>query len=168
MMTRRLGEILVERGLVSAADIARLLDSERAKGQPLGTLLVQQGLITEEDLLEALSEQFELPYWRKLEEAGIEHIPVSKVPIAFYRQQKVFPIACTDSGVKVAVNDPLNLQPLDDLANRRLEAGEGKIAARAALHRPRQDRHSGDQEHKAWRGNHVRLRPRPLRGLYQA
>jgi general secretion pathway protein E len=41
---------------------------------------------------------------------------VSKVPIAFYRQQKVFPIAFTNGGVKVAVSDPLNLQPLDDLA----------------------------------------------------
>ncbi len=116
MKTRKLNEILVERGLVREADIARLLDSERAKGQPLGTLLVQQGLITEEDLLQALSEQFGLPYWRKLEETGIEQIPVAKVPIAFYRQQKVFPIAFSDGGVKVAVSDPLNLQPLDDLA----------------------------------------------------
>ena len=116
MKTRKLGEILVERGLVSEADLVRLLENERSKGQPLGTLLVQQGLITEEDLLEALSEQLGLPFWRKLEEVGIEHIPVSKIPIAFYRQQKVFPIAFTDGGLKVAVSDPLNLQPLDDLA----------------------------------------------------
>jgi general secretion pathway protein E len=116
MKTRKLGEILLERGLVSEADLVRLLENERHKGHPLGTLLVQQGLITEEALLEALSEQLGLPYWRKLEETGIEHIPVSKVPIAFYRQQKVFPIACTDGGIKVAVSDPLNLQPLDDLA----------------------------------------------------
>jgi general secretion pathway protein E len=116
MKTRKLGEILVERGLVSEADLVRLLENERSKGQPIGTLLVQQGLITEEDLLEALSEQLGLPFWRKLEEVGIEHIPVSKVPIAFYRQQKVFPIAFTDGGLKVAVSDPLNLQPLDDLA----------------------------------------------------
>jgi general secretion pathway protein E len=116
MKTRKLGEILVQRGLVRESDIARLLDSERAKGQSLGSLLVQQGLISEEDLLDALGEQFGLPYWRKLEETGIEHIPVSKVPIAFFRQQKVFPIAFTDGAVKVAVSDPLNLQPLDDLA----------------------------------------------------
>jgi general secretion pathway protein E len=116
MKTRELGEILVERGLVSEADLVRLLEGDRTKGQPLGALLVQQGLITEEDLLESLSEQLGIPYWRKLEEAGIEHIPVSKVPIAFYRQQKVFPIAFSDGGVKVAVSDPLNLQPLDDLA----------------------------------------------------
>jgi general secretion pathway protein E len=116
MKTQRLEEILLARGLVHEADIVKVRESERARGQPLGTLLVQQGLITEEDLLEALSEQFGLPYWRKLEETGIEQIPIAKVPITFYRQQKVFPIACTDSGVKVAVSDPLNLQPLDDLA----------------------------------------------------
>ena len=80
MKTRKLGEILVGRGLVSEADLVRLLESERHKGQYLGTILVNQGLITEEDLLEALSEQLGVPYWRKLEEAGIEHIPVAKVP----------------------------------------------------------------------------------------
>ena len=90
MKTRKLGEILVERGLVSEADLVRLLENERSKGQPIGTLLVQQGLITEEDLLEALSEQLGLPFWRKLEEVGIEHIPVSKVPIAFTVSRKSF------------------------------------------------------------------------------
>jgi len=116
MKTRKLAEILVARGLVSEADVLRLVENERTKGQPLGITLVQQGLITEEDLLEALSEQSGLPYWRKLEEVGIDQIPVSKVPITFYRQNKVFPIAVIDGGVKVAVTDPLNLQPLDDLA----------------------------------------------------
>jgi general secretion pathway protein E len=116
MKMQRLEDIVQARGLVCEADLFKLLESDRARGQPLGPLLVQQGLITEEDLLDALSEQFSLPYWHKLEESGIEQLPVSKVPITFYRQQKVFPIACTDSGVKVAVSDPLNLQPLDDLA----------------------------------------------------
>jgi general secretion pathway protein E len=116
MKAPQLGEILVARGLVSETDIARQLDNGRAKGQPLGMTLVQQGLITEEDLLQALSEQFGLPYWGKLEEVGLEHIQVSKVPIAFYRQHKVFPIVYTDGSVKVAMTDPLNLQPLDDLA----------------------------------------------------
>jgi general secretion pathway protein E len=116
MKTRKLGEILVARGLVSEADVFRLVENESPKGTPLGTALVQQGLISEEDLLEALSEQSGLPYWRKLEEVGIDQIPVSKVPITFYRQNKVFPIAVIDGGVKVAVTDPLNLQPLDDLS----------------------------------------------------
>jgi general secretion pathway protein E len=116
MKARQLGEILVARGLVSQADIARLLDNGGAKGQPLGLTLVQQGVISEEDLLQALGEQFGLPYWGKLEEVGIEQIPVSKVPITFYRQHKIFPIVYTDGSVKVAMNDPLNLQPLDDLS----------------------------------------------------
>ncbi|HXH10454.1 MAG TPA: type II secretion system ATPase GspE [Alphaproteobacteria bacterium] len=116
MKAGELGDILVARGLVTEADLARLLDNSRAKGLPLGALLVQQGSISEEDLLEALSEQFGVPYARKLEEAGIEHIPVAKVPITFYRQHKVFPFAYAEGEVKVAVTDPLNLQPLDDLA----------------------------------------------------
>ena len=34
MKTRKLEEILMERGLVREADIVRLLDSERTRGQP--------------------------------------------------------------------------------------------------------------------------------------
>jgi len=116
MKTRKLEEILVERGAVSEEDIARALQNERTRGQPLGTVLVHQGVISEDDLLEALSDQFSLPYWRDLEEKGIEQIPVSKVPITFYRQHRVFPIAYAGGVVKVAVTDPLNIQPLDDLA----------------------------------------------------
>lgn len=116
MKTRKLEEILVERGSVSEEDIARALTNERTKGQPLGMVLLQQGVISEDDLLEALSDQFGLPYWRDLEEKGIEQIPVSKVPITFYRQHRVFPIAFAAGVVKVAVTDPLNIQPLDDLA----------------------------------------------------
>jgi len=116
MKTRTLSEILVERGWVREEDLTRAEEHERTKGQALGTVLVQQGVISEDHLLEALSEQFGLPYWRKLEEVGIEQIPVSKVPITFYRQHKLFPIAFADGVAKVAVSDPLNLQPLDDLA----------------------------------------------------
>jgi general secretion pathway protein E len=116
MKTRKLDEILLERGLVSEEDLARALKNERTRGLPLGTVLMQQGAIGEEELLEALSDQLGLPYWRELEEKGIEQIPVSKVPITFYRQHKLFPIACADGVVKVAVADPLDIQPLDDLA----------------------------------------------------
>jgi len=48
MKTQTLEDILLARGLVSEADLFKLLESERTRGQPLGPLLVQQGLITEE------------------------------------------------------------------------------------------------------------------------
>ena len=116
MKTRKLDEILLERGLVSEEDLARALKNERTRGLPLGTVLMQQGAISEEDLLEALSDQLGLPYWRELEEKGIDQIPVSKVPITFYRQHRLFPIAFAEGVVQVAVADPLDIQPLDDLA----------------------------------------------------
>lgn len=58
---RRIGEILVERGLVRAADIANALELQAQTGGLIGLNLVRLGAISENQLLEVLSEQLDLP-----------------------------------------------------------------------------------------------------------
>jgi general secretion pathway protein E len=58
---RRLGEVLVERGLVRPADIANALSLQAQNGGLLGLNLVRLGALSEAQLLEVLSEQLNLP-----------------------------------------------------------------------------------------------------------
>ena len=64
----RLGEVLVERGLVRPADLANALTLQQQNGGLLGLNLVRLGAISETQLLEVLSEQLGLPVL--LAEAG--------------------------------------------------------------------------------------------------
>ena len=56
-----LGELLLKRMAIRAADLDRALELQASVGGRLGSLLVRIGALSEEQLLEALSEQLDLP-----------------------------------------------------------------------------------------------------------
>src|SRR5690606_29706346 len=58
---RRLGEMLMLREAVRAADLERALELQAAMGGRLGHLLIRIGAISEDQLLEVLAEQLQLP-----------------------------------------------------------------------------------------------------------
>ena len=59
---KRLGEILHERGHVSAADLHKALQDQQGKVVHLGELLLQRRLVAETDLIAALGEVTAVPY----------------------------------------------------------------------------------------------------------
>jgi len=61
MATQLLGEMLQERGLVSAADVQHALELQARLGGRLGALLMRVGAISEDSLLEVLAAQLDLP-----------------------------------------------------------------------------------------------------------
>ncbi|WP_412709435.1 glycosyltransferase family 2 protein [Atrimonas thermophila] len=64
-----LGEILLERGLISEQDLSEALELQKISGSPLGEILVSRGLISPLKLYEVLAEQGDLSYiGRNLEE----------------------------------------------------------------------------------------------------
>jgi hypothetical protein len=56
---RRIGSILVERGLISQAELARALAEQDATGRLLGEILVSGFGVTRVDLADALAEQWQ-------------------------------------------------------------------------------------------------------------
>ncbi len=115
MPRRRIGEILIENKGVSkeAFDRALLLQQEERKR--IGEILMKEGLIKEHDLLYALSIQFNIPYFKKLEGNGVDSAIISKIPINFAKRNKLVPIEVKGGKMIVAIADPINIQPLDDL-----------------------------------------------------
>ncbi len=55
---RSIGEIFVERGIISAAQLERALEAQRITGKRLGEVLVEQGSLSRLDLAGALAEQW--------------------------------------------------------------------------------------------------------------
>jgi ferredoxin len=57
----RLGEILVEAGLITSDDLQKALGKQARTGKPLGTQLVEDGVITREGIARALGYQLNIP-----------------------------------------------------------------------------------------------------------
>lgn len=61
MARKRLGEILVMAGAIDELQLQSALGEQRKWGRPLGATLVEMGLISEHALVEALSNQLNIP-----------------------------------------------------------------------------------------------------------
>lgn len=59
---KRLGELLLEEGLVKEEQIAEALKKQQETGELLGEVLVRLGYISEGDIARSLARQFGLPY----------------------------------------------------------------------------------------------------------
>jgi len=62
MKRKRLGEVLCERGHVSAVDLKKALQDQHRKFVHLGELLIARGLVNKQDRTAALSEVSTVPY----------------------------------------------------------------------------------------------------------
>jgi len=58
----RLGDLLVEHGLISNDQLMQALGEQKKSGLKLGRLLVEKGYVKEEDVLKLVSAQLEIPY----------------------------------------------------------------------------------------------------------
>ena len=59
---KRLGELLVEEGLLKEEQVAEALKQQKATGKLLGALLVELGWVSEYDIARTIAKQFGLPY----------------------------------------------------------------------------------------------------------
>jgi type II secretory ATPase GspE/PulE/Tfp pilus assembly ATPase PilB-like protein len=113
-MALRLGDILVEKGLLSKDDLAKALEIQQDEKTFLGQVLVDQGLVAESDLLETLSEQQGLNFV-KLRDRVISDSVVRLVPAKFVRHYNIMPISFADDVLTIAVSNPFDMWPVDDL-----------------------------------------------------
>lgn len=77
-------------------------------------LLIRKKSIDEIPLLRILSEHFHLPFRRELPMESINVDFTQSVPIHYLKKHKMVPIITAEDRV-IAVNDPVNFQPADDL-----------------------------------------------------
>ncbi|MBI3997381.1 MAG: Flp pilus assembly complex ATPase component TadA [Candidatus Omnitrophica bacterium] len=109
-----LGELLVERGLVTPLALERALKEQKRTGEFLGTTLVRMGAITTEQLLPVLADQIGIAYVR-LTDVRITPEALAKVPAKFASRYTLIPLTLVDGVLQVAIPDPFDIQTLDEL-----------------------------------------------------
>ncbi len=62
VINKQLGELLIERGVISKLQLDKALNVQKEKGGLIGEVLVELGLAKEEDITQALTVQYGFPY----------------------------------------------------------------------------------------------------------
>jgi type II secretory ATPase GspE/PulE/Tfp pilus assembly ATPase PilB-like protein len=105
-MVMRLGEILIEKAIITPQQLEIALKEQQKRGELLGATLIKLGYLKEEQLLKVLSEQLNIPYL-KLADIVIDHSAIEKVPAKFAWHYKIFPIKYAAGKLTIATFDPL-------------------------------------------------------------
>jgi len=113
-VNKQLGEILLDRGVITRAQLEAILVFQKEKGLLFGEALVEMKAGTEEDVVQALTCQYGFPY---LPLANYEIAPevVATVPLNLCRQYCLVPIDKIGRSLTVAMANPLNVHALEDV-----------------------------------------------------
>lgn len=110
-----LGEILLKQSMITEEQLEEALEIQHEKASPLGEVLIRLGHIKEKDLLRGLGKQLGLPFVSHFKNVDIDRELIAKIPIHFAKKYEILPIKRRDGLVEVAIADPLNVFPLDDV-----------------------------------------------------
>ena len=142
---KQLGDVLLDGGHVTAADLESGLMDSRASGRNLGRVLVERGLLTETQLVAAQAVQIGLRFV-DLSGFPVDISAVTRVSEAVCRRHNALPVAYEDGRLLVAMADPANVFAVDDM---RLLTGlevRAVVATRADVLAAIDRYHRGDAE----------------------
>lgn len=109
-----LGELLVERGIISAAQLEEALGEQARTKESLGRILIDRRLVDESQIVATLAAQRGLQFVDLLEVA-IDPIAVATLPTSLSQRYQAIPIAWDGSTLVVAMADPSNMVTIGDI-----------------------------------------------------
>lgn len=117
MARKKLGEMLVEAGVITDQALRMALSEQKRWGGTLGRTLVDMKALSEHELVDALSKQLALPTI-DLDHVEIHTTVLDIIPGELAEQYSVVPFAQPMKFLDVAMADPTNLGVIDELRIR--------------------------------------------------
>ncbi len=109
-----LGEVLLEKGLVTKDQLAEASASRQDVSDRVDRVLVRLGYISEEDMLKVLAEQFSIPFV-DLTSQRVDAEMLKTMPAKLIHRRKILPINKSGQTLRVATADPFDLKGFDEL-----------------------------------------------------
>ncbi len=113
LSSRRLGELLIERGAITPEQLDRALQSRDGRRERLGQVLVRLGLLDDQDLASLLAQQFSLPLAGADDLSRADPEAVKLVPEHLAREAVLIALRLEGNALEVVVSDPLDVVSLD-------------------------------------------------------
>lgn len=114
IINKQLGELLIERGIISQGQLDKALSYQKERGGMIGEVLVEMDFAKEEDIAQALTAQYGFPYL-PLSNYEINPEVVNIIPGRVARQYMLLPIDKIGNNLTLAMSNPLNIQAVEDV-----------------------------------------------------
>ena len=113
MRTKRLGDMLIELGLLTNDQLKQALEFQAKEKDRLGTTLVKHNFITEHQLIDALRMQLGIDYI-DLTKTDITPEMSSYVPKNLAKKMNIVPVRVSKDQLYLAMADPLNFMAVEE------------------------------------------------------
>ena len=113
----RIGDVLVETGIITEEQLQTALQRQKGSGRKLGETLVDEGFVTEDQIAHALSEQLHMDLI-DLQNVNISQDILGLVSPSVLKKNKVLPFEYAKDNanvLRVAMADPMDMFAMDDI-----------------------------------------------------
>ena len=114
VINKKLGELLMDAGLITLAQLDQALELQKDKGGLIGEILVQLKFTTEEDIAKTLTAQYGFAYL-PLSNYEIDAELAKLIPERVAKQYCLIPIDRLSNNLTIAMSNPLNAQAVEDI-----------------------------------------------------
>lgn len=109
----RLGDLLVEAGLITDGQLNLALQEQKITGKKIGRVLVDMGLVQEQQLLKALSDHLKIPFV-EMRQYQLDNELMQRLDESLARRFRCLILSNHKDGYLLAMSDPLDLLALDE------------------------------------------------------
>jgi len=113
----RLGELLIECGLITDEQLATALAEQKRTGHKFGRVLTDLNLVREETMQEVLAQHLKIPYV-DVKQATLDSNTVKLLPEALARRFRALVLQTDGRSLLVGMADPTDLVAYDELVSR--------------------------------------------------
>ena len=113
----RLGEILVQQGLLSQEQLGAALEEQKRSGRRLGRVFIESGFLTEDQICEALARQLKIPYVN-LRTFDVQPELLARLPESQARRFRAVVLEARGRVLRVGMVDPTDLNAYDELSRQ--------------------------------------------------
>ncbi|MBF4435354.1 type II/IV secretion system protein [Vibrio anguillarum] len=107
-LRKRLGDLLVEEGIITENQVEQALVAQKRSGRKLGDTLIELGFLSEQQMLSFLSQQLSLPLI-DLSRANVDIDAVQILPEVHARRLRALIIGKNGDTLRIAMSDPADL-----------------------------------------------------------
>lgn len=111
-----MGEILIEKDIISQKDLDQALLRQKESHKPLGKILEDMDIVLEEDIAKALSTQFGFPYVKNFSRYRFPQDVLDKLNAETALAHLVFPLKIDKKTLYLAMSNPLDMALQSDLS----------------------------------------------------